>query len=170
MPQPFSARFEITKLRSSLDKLFERAFDLDAGAEVAGDVNRYLCIRVAGFLEQSLLATGRCIAESMAFSLGQSWALSWLERGPNPSRREVERFVRRFSTAWGDEIVLYLDEDQRGQRLNALVGIRNDIAHGKNQGVSAAQAYSYYEVVVEVVDWILDRFEPKAGTAPASPP
>lgn len=148
MAQPYSARFEITKLQSSLDKLFERAFALDAGSEVAGDINRYLCIRVAGFLEQSLLASGRCVSESMAFSLGQTWALSWLERGPNPSRREVEKFVGRFSSAWGGEIATYLDVDQRGQRLNALVGIRNDIAHGKNQGVSAAQAFGYYTVVL----------------------
>lgn len=164
------ARTEIARLRKSLDSLFERAFDLDPSAETAGDINRYVCIRVSGFLEQVLLSLGRSVAERMSGGISRDFGLSWLNRAPNPSSAEVIRFVQRFSNAWGAELRALLADDERGERLNALVGIRNDIAHGKNQGLSAVQAFGYYEVVTEVAEWLADRLEPKAGMQPASKP
>ncbi len=133
-------------------------------------MNRYLCVRVSGFLEQTLLSLGRSACEQMSGGIGLDFALSWLERAPNPSSREIVRFVGRFSHRWATELEKILSTDQRSDRLNALVGIRNDIAHGKNQGVSAVQAFGYYELVVELVDWIADRLEPKPSLGPASSP
>jgi hypothetical protein len=51
-------------------------------------------------------------------------------------------------------------EDERRSRINALLGIRNDIAHGKNQGVSRTQAWQYFELVNNVLEWILTRLDP----------
>jgi hypothetical protein len=36
--------------------------------------------------------------------------------------------------------------------------------------VSAVQAFDYYELVVEVVDWLSDRLEPKPGLGPSTNP
>lgn len=167
---PPSARHEIDRLRKGLDVLFERAFAVDAGSEIAGDVNRYLCVRVCGFAEQALLATGRAACERMSGGIGRSFSLSWLERSFNPSSDNVSKFVRRFSPTWAEEFVLYLSDEERSSRLNALVGIRNDIAHGKNQGVSPVQARDYYALVIDITEWIADRLDPKPGMQPASVP
>ncbi len=66
----------------------------------------------------------------------------------------------RFSRAWEEDLRQYLADEDRYARLNALVGIRNDIAHGKNQGVSTSQALSYYELANDIVRWFSDRLEP----------
>ena len=173
MPTPGynpSARTELARLRRSLNAVFERAADVDPSTELAGDMSRYVCLRVSGFLEQSLLALGRSACERMSGGTAKTFGLSWLERAPSPSSGEIVRFIRRFSNKWAAELKALLDDDQRGGRLNALVGIRNDVAHGKNQGVSVHQAQGYYDLAVEIIDWIADRLEPKPGMQPASAP
>lgn len=153
-----------------MEALFERALRVDAGTEVAGDVNRYLCVRVCGFTEQFLIATGRAACERTSGGVGRSFALSWLDRSFNPSAANIETFLRRFSPGWADDLRVFLSDEERSSRLNALVGIRNDIAHGKNQGVSPTQVWDYFALVLEVSEWIADRLDPIPGQHPASLP
>jgi hypothetical protein len=165
MPAPYrtQARSELARLRRSIDDLFLRAWDIDAESELAGDINRYLCVRICGLLEQMMLTTGRSAVEGHSWGIGQNFALSWLERSKNPSADTLEAFIGRFSSAWRDDLVALLKEEERRSRINSLVGIRNDVAHGKNQGVSTGQAFDYYVLVVEIVDHFLDRLEPVPG-------
>ena len=165
----YSARYDMGRLTEELDRLFDRADELDRGSEIAGDINRYLCVRVSGLLEQSILMLADRIF-LVGQHIGQQFGLSWLERAPNPSKVEIVKFVGRFSSCWADELTALLKDDERGTRLNSLIGIRNDVAHGKNQGVSLMQARGYYELVREVIDWVADRLEPKAGMSAASTP
>jgi hypothetical protein len=158
-----SARTEINRLKRSLEKLYLRCDQLDSGSEISGDMNCYLCVRVSGFLEQSLLAASRSLCEARSSRESLKFSLSWLERAPNPRADEIIRLVNRFDANWSQELRTLLSEDERQTRINSLLGIRNDIAHGKNQGVSKTQAWEYYQLAVEVVDWILDRFEPLPG-------
>jgi hypothetical protein len=126
-------------------------------------MNRYLCVRVSGFLEQALLAATRSLCEARSSRECLRFGLSWLERAPNPRADEILKLVNRFDSSWSQELELLLAEDERRTRINSLLGIRNDIAHGKNQGVSSVQAWEYYRLAVEIVEWILDRFEPLPG-------
>lgn len=164
-----AGRSEVDRLRKSLDSLLDRASKVDSATELAGDMNRFVTVRVCGFLEQSLLALGRSAAERYASTISQTFAASHLARSFNPSSESVVKFVKRFSTKWGSELTALLEADERGQRLNSLVGLRNDIAHGKNQGVSLNQARGYLVVVDEVVEWIACRLEPRPGVAMPSP-
>jgi hypothetical protein len=158
-----SARTEISKLKRSLEDLFLRCDQLDSGSEISGDMNRYMCVRVSGFLEQSLLAAARSLCEARSSREALRFSLSWLERAPNPRSDEIVKLVNRFDSAWSQQLRELLSEDERQTRVNSLLGIRNDIAHGKNQGVSKTQVWEYYQLAVELVDWVLDRFEPLPG-------
>ena len=99
----------------------------------------------------------------MAGGIALSFAQSWLERSTNPRAQEVIRLIGRFSTVWAEELKLFLSEDERYSRINALLGIRNDIAHGRNQGVSRGQAWDYYQLVCDILEWVLDRLDPVSG-------
>jgi len=59
-----------------------------------------------------------------------------------------------------------LAKDELGQSINALLGIRNDIAHGKNQGISRVGAFEYYLAADAIVDFFLERFEPQPKPLP----
>lgn len=159
-----SARTEIRRLRRELEDLINRAERVDEADELSADLSRYICVRTVGYLEQSIAICGRSVL-SEAWGASQRFGLSWLNSSFNPRSDAIVSFVRRFDDGWATELEQYLAEDEIGQRINALLGIRNDIAHGKNQGVSRVRALEYFIFVSELVDRLLDRFEPRTGAA-----
>ena len=163
-------RTEIARQERSLGDLFERAHGVDATDDILVDLTRYICVRTSGYIEQSALALGRSAAEQTSGGIGLSFAGSFLNRAPNPTARELERYLGRFSNKWGEEFSDFLAKEERRSRVNALLGIRNDVAHGKNQGVSLRQAAEYYDLARDVVSWMADRLEPPPGTQPTTTP
>jgi hypothetical protein len=163
-----TGRSEIKRLKDDLEDLFLRCEELDEALEVVGDLNRYLCVRVSGFFEQAIMSCGRAVCEKMSGGPAKAFALSWLDRSSNPRAEELIRMIARFSPAWAEELRIFLSSDERAARINTLLGIRNDIAHGKNQGVSRSQAWDYYELTSEIVDWLLDKCDPLPKPVQAS--
>ena len=155
-----SARTQITRLRRDLDGLFERAHRLDEADELTGDISRYICVRISGYLEQALASCARSLCSQGSWGPTKQFASSWLNRTPNPRTDEIIKFVQRFDEQWAGELSAVLSENEYAQSINALLGIRNDIAHGKNQGVSRERALDYYAIADKVVDFLLNKFEP----------
>jgi hypothetical protein len=77
---------------------------------------------------------------------------------PNLSADVLTKLIQRFSVSWADEFELFLSVEERRSSLNALVGIRNGVAHGRQQGLSRERAWDYFYVVESVIDWLLERF------------
>jgi hypothetical protein len=92
--------------------------------------------------------------------------MSWLDRTPNLSSDALLYLVGRFNRSAADDLGEFLAIEERGSSLNALIGIRNDVAHGRNQGLSRMQAWQYLEVVELVIEWFLDKFDPISGDEP----
>ncbi|MFC4116498.1 HEPN domain-containing protein [Nonomuraea zeae] len=165
-----SARWQIKKLRQDLEDLYVRADPrLFSDQEVAADIGRYLCVRVSGFLEQATSVIFREYCEKNSWGEVQAFALSWLDRMPNLSHDALVKLVSRFSREASVELKEFLDKEERRSRINALIGLRNDIAHGKQQGMSRGQAWEYYEVAEQVIDWLLDKFHPEQISINDSP-
>lgn len=160
-----SARTAVARLEKDIRALLERAARIDSAEELSGDVCRYTCVRICGYLEQSLVQCARSLCEANSWGTVQEFALSWLEKAPNPRVEAITGLVRRFSGKWAEELDVFLTENEYATRINALVGIRNDIAHGKNQGVSLSGANEYFALSSHVVQFLLDRFEPTTGLA-----
>lgn len=153
-------RAEVTKMRRSLDDVIARAEDDALDIEIRADLAKYACLRLCGFLEQSLLTLGRKALHGKSGGVALAFGLSHLERSFNPSKKAIADFVRRFDAAWHGDLERLLAEDERGQMIGALVGIRNQIAHGHDQGVSIDRVKDYRRVVDEVIDALLARLDP----------
>lgn len=156
----FAGRPEILRLRRSLDEVFERADDKELEIEVRADLAKFACMRLTGFLEQSLVSLGRHCAAEMSGGQVRSFAESHLERTFNPNSDAILKFIGRFDSRWRADLEELLQEQERGQTLSAVVGIRNQIAHGMNQGVSIERLREYRKAVDDTVDFLLDRFAP----------
>jgi len=155
-----SARWKIKSLREDLEGLYVRADPRDIeDLELASDLARYLCIRVSGYLEQSTGVILKDFCEKNSWGAVQSFAHSWLDRSPNLSVDALVRLVGRFDAGLSRELEKFLAVNERGGRLNSLIGIRNDVSHGRNQGISRGQAWSYFETAEEIVEWLLDHFD-----------
>lgn len=154
-----SARREIEKMRRQLDAVFARAEEATV-LEVRSDLARYACMQLTGFLEQALLSIGRHVVTQMSSGAALRFSESHLDRSFNPRSGPVVSFVSRFSSEWAQELEKILADDERGNSLNALVGIRNQIAHGQSQGVSIQRLYDYRKTVDTVVDFLLGKDKP----------
>src|SRR5690606_12937119 len=112
----------------------------------------------AGYLERAtgLILKDYCVKNSWAGA--QQFANSWLDRMPNLSADVLTRLVGRFDQRWSEELAEFLELEERRGSLNALVGIRNGVAHGQQQGLSRERAWTYFVTVEAIVDWLLERF------------
>lgn len=156
------ARTQIARLQRDLDALVKRCEELSAGTETEADAYQYAYVRLCGLLEQSLLWVGRALVHRLATTEAQAFGLSYLDRsGRNPTEDFLVASVRRFNSEWAADLELWLAEDDRGGSINSLVGIRNGIAHGSSFGGSSRSFVNYYVVVYELIDWLLERFDPK---------
>jgi hypothetical protein len=153
------ARTEIARLRKSLDDLFERA-DKQDDLEVQADMAKYCCLRLTGFLEQSLLIIGIELIRQKSSGRPQDFALSFLDKSFNPSPGAILTYVNRFSSTWKEEVDSLLKQDERATELAALVGTRNLIAHGKNQGIGMKRVREHRTNVDDLIDHLLDLFHP----------
>lgn len=152
-------RKAVATLRRDLDDLIARA-EAQADLEVRADLAKYACLRLAGSLEQALLSCGRSVVAAESRGRAGSFADSHLDKSLNPKRDAIAAFVGRFDTGWQQQIETFLEESERGQTINALVGIRNQIAHGANQGISIERVKEYRSVVTLLLDCIIDLFDP----------
>ena len=145
-------------LRRQLDELYVRADPRSIeDPELASDLARYLCVRVAGFLEQAVAVLLRDYCEKGSWGSTQRFAVSCLERMPNLRADALIGLLGKFNRSWASECGDFLAEGERGNTLNALIGIRNDVAHGRHQGLSREQVWSYYEVINSVIVWLAER-------------
>ncbi|QDO42536.1 hypothetical protein FNV62_34400 [Streptomyces sp. RLB3-17] len=154
-----AARVQVDRLKKSVEDLYIRADPRNIeDLEIASDLGRYLCVRVSGFLEQATQVILHDYCSRNAWGEVQTFAHSWLDRMPNLSADALIKLVKRFSNSWAFELEELLSKEERRASLNALIGIRNDVAHGKQQGMSRQQAWEYFELAEMIVDWLLDRF------------
>jgi len=141
--------------------LVERCETLPPGSDVASDAYQYAYVRLCGLFEQSLLWLGRSVMHRLAGGEAREFGLSFHDRsGRNPTKEYTRKFVARFNLEWAAELDGWFSIDDRGQVLSALVGIRVGLAHGLNYGASASRFTGYYTVVYDLLDWLLERFEP----------
>lgn len=154
-----AARVQVERLKKSVEDLYIRADPRNIDdPEIASDLGRYLCVRVSGFLEQATQVILRDYCSRNSWGEIQTFAHSWLDRMPNLSSDALVKLIKRFNESWATELEEMLSKEERKASLNALIGIRNDVAHGKQQGMSRQQAWEYFELAETLVDWLLERF------------
>jgi HEPN superfamily RiboL-PSP-like protein len=151
-----TGRAEIERQKRILDATFKRASKLAGDAELLSDFARYLCVQVAGFLEQSVIEV----------------ALQHARTHSQPSvQRHVERGLRRFTSANAQKIIQLFggfDQDwqkdleahivnERKAAVDSIIALRHTIAHGRNPGaITFVRIEGYYGQIKQVVDHVAD--------------
>lgn len=159
----FQGRAQVLRQKAALERTFARANKIAVdNYELRSDLAKHLCVLISGWLEASAyeLAKQRCRMNSngpvLSYSLSQ---LSWTK---NPSAETLLELVGFFDLSWQDEFEEIMNLERKSA-VNSIVGLRNDIAHGRPQGtasLSLARVAAYYESVTEVVDYLMDLFDP----------
>jgi hypothetical protein len=122
--------------------------------ELQGHWARYLCILVAGFLENALVEvysdyTTKTSAPSVA-----KFTITALSRIQNPNATRFVETARAFNDQWATDLSIFLDQNGRRDAVDGIMANRHLIAHGRTSGISVVRVQDYLKKCVEVVAFI----------------
>lgn len=154
-----SARVSILRLKSELDAAYSRyrqaLHELDF--RLQEDLNKYMCIRLSGYLEQLLFeAVSGFLASSHDESV-RNFGTSFFKKAPNLTPGALETLIGRFGEPWSQELSEFLNSHERRNSLGALVEIRNKTAHGQGYRGGQLSVSTYKDVVDDIHAWVLER-------------
>jgi hypothetical protein len=147
---------ELERQRALLRSLIRRvghAADLH-DIEMQAHWAKYLCILVAGFVENSLRLTfGRYVKQSSQPRVARYFE-SRLNRLQNPKAKNVVELVASFDPLWAKNLETFLSGNNRKDAIDSILNNRHLIAHGQNSGITVASVDQYLNRIVEVVEFL----------------
>jgi hypothetical protein len=153
-------RAEVERQKQKLDATFSRASKLPLDdAELLSDFARYLCVLVAGFLEQSVIELTLEHVRNHSQASVQGYAESRLRQFTTANAQRITDLMGTFDAGWRSDLDGYL-VDERKAAVDSVVALRHNIAHGRFVGVTMTTIKEYYPRVKHVVDHIADLCVP----------
>ncbi|WP_254587428.1 HEPN domain-containing protein [Streptomyces sp. AC04842] len=154
-----AARKQVQSIKSELDATYDRyhrSLSL-VEIEIQEDLHKYMCIRLAGYLEQLMFeAVTGYIASSSGGPAG-SFAMSWFKKSPNLTPDALVALIGRFGEAWKAELEAFLDDDERRNNLGLLLAVRNKVAHGRSYSGGKMNVANYKDLVDSLHAWVVAR-------------
>lgn len=146
-----TGKSEIDSQRKRLDAVFDRATKSGADPELLSDLARYLCVLVAGFLEQAVIEIALEHIRTHAHDSVLRYAEGRLRRFTSANAQNVIDLLGSFDPDWRLDLEAYV-VDQHKAAVNSVVDLRHTIAHGRFTGLTLTRVLSYYNLVKQVVD------------------
>lgn len=149
---------ELTRQVQALKGLIERTRtacgdDLEMQSHWA----KYLCVLVAGFLENSLNEVYSDFCRRAASKPVANFAMSALSRIQNPKTNAFIEVATAFNKGWGAAIEAFLEDGGRKEAINSIMSNRHQIAHGRDSTITVARVNEYFLKCVGVVEFVEDQ-------------
>lgn len=121
--------------------------------EIQAVYSKYLCIRLAGYLEACLKEEIGLFVERRCPANIKNYILSSLQNTTNLTHSKIQKALQNFSDDWCEHYTNNAT-DEMIQSIGSIYSNRNRIAHGQNCNISLCQLKEDYENVQQVVDAI----------------
>mgnify|MGYP000863797183 CR=1 FL=1 len=151
-------RHEVKRLQGLVQNAFDRYGELPIGSQVQSDFSRYLCVLVAGYMEQAVQELALAWCRSQSSPSVQRFAGRQLSRLQNLNPAKLAQTVGSFSADWQEELETDLADELVA--LGTVVANRHLIAHGGTVGVSFVRISESFVMVQDIVDFLIERFDP----------
>ena len=93
-------------------------------------------MRASGIIERGVVEIySEFVTRNSARQVG-NYAASRLKTIQNPNAEKIEVVARSFDAHWAAALKIYLDEDGRKDAIDSVMNNRNQIAHGKDVGIT----------------------------------
>jgi hypothetical protein len=122
--------------------------------ELQGHWGRYLCVLVAGFLENAIREVYTEYARSASNEPIANYVASSLRRIKNPKAQRFVETARAFRPKWHEELETFLGNEGRKEAIDAIMSNRHLIAHGRDAGITVARVREYLRKAVQVVEFL----------------
>lgn len=155
---------EVLRSRKNLDHLFKLTSDLNRDSacrqEAVARLSEYLCIRVSGFVEVAVRDVLLDYAGKHSSNHVLDYVDSELAQWRNLNESRICNLVRCFSDEWATDLEARLVDPMKSS-LDAIVDIRNNLAHGQQFGVSLVTAKGHYSNILKALQQIASVCNPQ---------
>lgn len=154
---------ELIRQRQKLDWLIGNTTQAaNAELELQAHWAQYLCVRVAGFMENALGEMYSEYARRCANAKVANYVAAAVSAIQNPRAGRFVETARKFDPAWADELEAFLEQEGRKDALNSIMTNRHLIAHGADSGITMARVNEYFEKCIQIVEFV----ESQCGNLP----
>lgn len=147
---------EVVQEKQRLDYLFSRGAAFSEDLELQSHWARYLCILVSGFMERAIRDAYKQYALENAVPPVGNYVGGKLKQFQNPKMEKIIQLTQAFSPEWAEALQSTADEESKAA-VDSVVALRNQIAHGRNSGITFVRIKTYYEQALKVVEIIEDQ-------------
>jgi hypothetical protein len=146
--------------KANIDALIQRIDALQdnrmiRAAEVTlyvDDMNRYLIIRISGWLEQTFHAVlMQYVSRRVADEPARQFILEKIYRVRNLNFHRILQTLRQFDERLANQLN-HLVSAKGKDDLNSLMDLRNDIAHGHHNKSAYNRTKQYYRSCIELLE------------------
>ncbi|MBH0010120.1 HEPN domain-containing protein [Salinibacterium sp. SWN1162] len=161
MPRLYGAD-EVHSQQQKLNTVFALIDGSDVGSEARSHYARYLCIRLAGFAEQSLkdLVSAHARNQSTASvhrfvegRMGKLWGIN---------QTKLKETLDSLNPEWWS--VLVEKHPEEVEALQSVGKLRDNISHGGNSGIGLAQVQQYRDAIFRLVAYLCELLDPKPAS------
>jgi len=149
---------ELGKQLQRLQSLIQRTRQASAeDFEIQAHWGKYLCVLVAGFLENALTEVYTDFAKGASSGPVANFAAATLSKIQNPKSQKFLEIAGAFKHEWAVELERFLEEDGRKDAINSIMNNRHQISHGRYSGITVAQVTGYLQKSVQVIELIEEQ-------------
>ena len=142
---------ELHRLRTLIDETSNATND----PSLVSHWGRYLCVMVAGFLEQGIQVVYQDFAKKSESPRVGRYVSRRLSRISTPNAEEFLQTAGHFDDQWRLELQEFFSKDSRPKEaINSIMSLRNNIAHGGKVSIAPTIVRNYLEQSVEVLEFI----------------
>lgn len=115
---------------------------------------RYMCIVVAGFLENALQSVYKDYVSGINNANVVRYTSKHISRITNPNAGQFTQTAKAFSKTWQTDLHEFISRDGRREAIDTIMRNRNSIDHGGQAVISAGDVKRYLEKGIEVINFI----------------
>lgn len=146
----------LQKQYQQIVKLIDRTNEsCGSNLELHGHWGKYICILVAGFLENALSEVYQELVNKSSSPFVSNFTLRSLEKIQNPKASRFVETASSFKREWGSELEIFLNQNPSvREAVDSIMNNRHLIAHGKNTSISVVKVKEYLTAAVKLIEFI----------------
>jgi hypothetical protein len=137
------------RIADEIDTILNGAATVDD--ELKASLARYVCILASSYLETSIRSFVAEYAERRSHPSVAAFVQSTLRYFRDPNVEKILQLVGRLGTNYRDALEQQLSDKDKDS-VNSICANRNNVAHGRQSGISLGQISNYYSDARRVVD------------------
>lgn len=148
---------ELVSFEARIDNVLKRAYEAGLDQEMRSSLARYACVLTSGYLEESIRSVIGAWCRDKSHPNIHTYVGRQLDWFLNPRCGKILDLLSHFSKVWHDDFLALLSDEEKAA-IDSVVNNRNQIAHGRNVGLSPepmTRYFKYCRSAVRKLDFII---------------